>query len=259
MNLPSPKRSFGQNYLVNPSAIAQIVQEALQSSAPEILEIGPGRGALTQALLQDGRRVHAIEMDPEHRQYLETTFQSVKHFKVHQGDALSLPIPSRGPFTVVGNLPYNAATAILTRFLLEDIPWDRLVFMFQKEVGDKLLGEASEKSYGPLSILLQLCADAHVLLQLKAGSFWPVPKIDSVVLSIQPRRPSLTLTERQHLLDWLYISFAHRRKTLRNNWHGQRDEALFMKALAAQGLSDQVRAESLSPSIWAQLAHPRHL
>lgn len=133
MNLPSPKRSFGQNYLVNPSAIEQIVQEALQSSAPEILEIGPGRGALTQALLQDGRSVHAIEMDPEHRQYLETTFQSVKHFKVHQGDALSLPIPSRGPFTVVGNLPYNAATAILTRFLLEDIPWDRLVFMFQKK------------------------------------------------------------------------------------------------------------------------------
>ena len=253
MNLPSPKRSFGQNYLVNPSAITQIVHETLQSSAPEILEIGPGRGALTHVLLQDGRPLHAIEMDPEHRLYLETTFSSIKHFHVHEGDALTLPMPSRGPFTVVGNLPYNASTAILTRFLMEDFPWDRLVFMFQKEVGDKLLGGANEKAYGPLSILLQLCTEAQVLLHLKAGSFYPVPNIDSVVLTMHPRRPSLTFAERSRLLQWLHVSFAHRRKTLRNNWQGHPDEGLFMKALSAAGLSDQARAESLSPAVWAQL------
>ncbi len=255
MSLPSPKRSFGQNYLVNPSAITQIVQETLKSTAPEILEIGPGRGALTEGLLRDGRPVHAIEMDPEHQQYLQATFHSVEHFRIYEGDALTLPMPSQGPWTVVGNLPYNTATAILTRFLLEEIPWERLVFMFQKEVGDKLLGQASEKSYGPLSILLQLCSEARALLHLRAGSFWPQPKIDSVVLSIHPRSTSLSTLQRQQLLRWLHISFAHRRKTLRNNWQGQRDEALFMKKLSSLGISDQVRAESLSPPIWAQLIH----
>lgn len=253
MNLPSPKRSFGQNYLVNPSAIEVIVRETLESPAPEVLEIGPGRGALTQALLRDGRPVHAIEMDPEHHAYLATTLAACPHFHLHQGDAVSLPLPARGPFSVVGNLPYHVATAILTRFLLEEIPWERLVFMFQKEVGDKLLGEASDKAYGPLSILLQLCTQARTLLHLKAGSFWPVPKIDSVVLTLRPRQPSLTLIQRHHLRTWLHVSFAHRRKTLRNNWQGHPHEDRFLRALEAVGVSDQSRAESITPELWARL------
>jgi 16S rRNA (adenine1518-N6/adenine1519-N6)-dimethyltransferase len=181
-----PKKRFGQHFLIQKSAIRTIAEAALAAKAPHLLEIGPGPGVLTEPLLADGRPLWAVDLDPDAIAVLAQRFQGVPHFHQVLGDAVLAPLDFGGPFSVVGNLPYNAATAILTRFLVADIPWERMVFMFQLEVGQKLLGRPGEKEYGPLSILAQLCCRLTRLLKLGPGAFRPAPKVDSAVLLFEP-------------------------------------------------------------------------
>ena len=248
----TPKKRFGQHFLVQKTAIQAIVAAARASAAPALLEIGPGPGVLTAPLLEDGRPLWAIELDTEAVAVLTERFQGVAHFHLCHGDAVTLPLPAGGPFSVVGNLPYNAATAILTRFLVQDCPWERMVLMFQLEVGQKLLGRPGEKEYGPLSVLAQLSCRLTRLLKLGPGAFRPAPKVDSAVLLFEPR-PGLPVAHRKAFLALLHHSFAHRRKTLANNWHGlftaERTQAL----LAAEGLDPAVRAEAVAPAVWLSL------
>ena len=122
-----PKKAFGQNFLVNEGAIRTIVDAALAPSAPRILEIGPGPGVLTERLLANGRPLWAVELDAEACDLLRERFGAQAHFHLLEGDAVRIPLPEGGPWSVVGNLPYNAATPILARFLTEGIPWDRMV------------------------------------------------------------------------------------------------------------------------------------
>ena|GEM_PF-318383 len=209
-----PKKRFGQHFLIQASAIRTIAEAALASRAPQLLEIGPGPGVLTEPLLADGRPLWAVDLDPDAIAVLTQRFQGVPHFHPVLGDAVSAPLGSGGPFSVVGNLPYNAATAILTRFLVADIPWERMVFMFQLEVGQKLLGRPGEKEYGPLSILAQLTCRLTRLMKLGPGSFRPAPKVDSAVLLFEPKAGAPPLARRKALLAFLHLGFSHRRKTL---------------------------------------------
>lgn len=240
------KKAFGQNFLVNEGAIGTIVDAALASPAGRLLEIGPGPGVLTVRLLADGRPLWAVELDPEACDLLRQRFAAHTQFHLLQGDAVGLPLPPGEAWSVVGNLPYNAATPILTRLLAEDIPWDRLVLMFQLEVAQKLMGTPGTKTYGPLSVLAQLCARVTRLAKLGPGSFRPAPKVDSAVLQFDPRPDAPSLTERRALLAVLHRSFAHRRKTLANNWQG----LLTPAALSEAGLDPALRAEGVTPHSW---------
>lgn len=235
------KKAFGQNFLVNEGAIKGIVQAALASPAEALLEIGPGPGVLTERLLADGRPLHAIDLDPEAIALLQGRFGHVPHFHLRLGDAVTAPLPEGPAFAVIGNLPYNAATPILTRLLLEGFPFERMVLMFQLEVGRKLMGGPSTKEYGPLAILAQLCCRLTKLMTLGPGSFRPAPKVDSAVLLFEPRAEAPTLAERKALLALLHRAFASRRKTLSNNL-GPEAEAL--------GLDPRARAEALPPAAW---------
>jgi 16S rRNA (adenine1518-N6/adenine1519-N6)-dimethyltransferase len=187
-----------------------------------------------------------VDLDPEACDLLLDRFASQGHFHLLQGDAVRIPLPEGETWSVVGNLPYNAATPILARLLTEGIPWDRMVLMFQLEVGQKLMGAPGTKAYGPLSILAQLCARLTRLVKLGPGSFRPAPKVDSAVVQFEPLEVAPILTERQALLHVLHRSFAHRRKTLANNWQG----ALTAEALADAGLAPALRAEVITPSVW---------
>ena len=247
-----PKKQFGQNFLIQKSAITAIVKAALESPAPCLLEVGPGPGVLTERLLADGRPLWAVDLDPEAIAVLAQRFQDQPHFQLVQGDAVTVPMPEGGPFSVVGNLPYNAATAILTRFLVEPLPWERMVLMFQLEVGQKLLGLPGEKEYGPLSILAQLTCRLTRLMKLGPGAFRPAPKVDSAVLMFEPR-PGLDVAERKAMLALLHQSFRHRRKTLANNWHGLYASERVQELLAAEGLSPAIRAEGIPPATWLSL------
>lgn len=248
-----PKKRFGQHFLIQKSAIRTIAEAALACRAPQLLEIGPGPGVLTEPLLADGRPLWAVDLDPDAIAVLAQRFQGVPHFHPVQGDAVSAPLDFGGPFSVVGNLPYNAATAILTRFLVADIPWERMVFMFQLEVGQKLLGRPGEKEYGPLSILAQLTCRLTRLMKLGPGSFRPAPKVDSAVLLFEPRLEAPSLARRKALLAFLHLGFSHRRKTLANNWHGRFTPDQAQSLLAARGLPPAIRAEAVPPAVWLDL------
>jgi 16S rRNA (adenine1518-N6/adenine1519-N6)-dimethyltransferase len=241
-----PKKAFGQNFLVNEGAIATIVGAALGSKAPRLLEIGPGPGVLTERLLADGRPLWAVDLDPEACTLLRERFASTPHFHLLQGDAVRIPLPEGGAWSVVGNLPYNAATPILARLLTEGIAWERMVLMFQLEVAQKLMGVPGTKAYGPLSVLAQLCAKLTRLVKLGPGSFRPAPKVESAAVQFEPREDAPSLAERKALLTVLHHSFAHRRKTLANNWQGR----LAGAALTEAGLPSALRAEGLAPAVW---------
>ncbi len=244
-----PKKAFGQNFLVNEGAIATIVSAALASRAARILEIGPGPGVLTERLLVDGRPLWAVDLDPEACDLLRDRFSTQPHFCLLQGDAVRIPLPEGASWSVVGNLPYNAATPILARLLTEGILWDRMVLMFQLEVAQKLMGVPSTKAYGPLSVLTQLCARLTRLMKLGPGSFRPSPKVDSAVVQFVPREDAPSLIERKALLTVLHRSFAHRRKTLANNWQG----VLSAEGLISVGLAPAFRAEVIPPSTWLEV------
>jgi 16S rRNA (adenine1518-N6/adenine1519-N6)-dimethyltransferase len=252
------KKAFGQNFLVSEGAIRTIVGAALASPAGRILEIGPGPGVLTAPLLADGRPLWAVDLDPEAVDLLRGKFADKPNFHILLGDAVQVGFPDageggEGPWSVVGNLPYNAATPILTRFLTEPIPWERLVFMFQLEVAQKLQGRPGEKAYGPLSVLSQLCCRLTRLVKLGPGAFRPAPKVDSAVLQFDPLPDALPLEDRRLLLKLLHRSFGHRRKTLSNNWQGWADAAQAEALLAPLGLSPSLRAEAVPPTAWRGL------
>jgi 16S rRNA (adenine1518-N6/adenine1519-N6)-dimethyltransferase len=194
-----------------------------------------------------------VDLDPEACELLRDRFGHQDHFHLLQGDAVRIPLPEGAPWSVVGNLPYNAATPILARLLTEGMAWDRMVLMFQLEVAQKLMGQPSTKAYGPLSVLAQLCTRLTRLVKLGPGSFRPAPKVDSAVVQFEPREDAPSLYERRALLTLLHRSFAHRRKTLANNWQG----ALPPEALAGAGLAPTLRAEVIPPSVW--LLALRHL
>ena len=246
----TPKKALGQHFLIQRSAIEGIVGAALASPAERLLEIGPGPGVLTEPLLKGGRPLWAVDLDPEACALMEARFGALPAFHVLHGDAVTLPLPAGPPWSVVGNLPYNAATAILTRFLLEPIAWERMVLMFQLEVGQKLMGKPGEKAYGPLSILAQLTTRMTRLMKLGPGSFRPAPKVDSVVLLFEPRPEAPAHALRKALLTLLHRSFAHRRKTLANNWHAWLEADDITALLAAEGLPPAIRAEAVPPRTW---------
>ena len=247
------KKKLGQHFLVQPKAIHLIVEATLASQASALLEIGPGPGVLTEHLLKDGRALWAIELDPEACEQLRMHFGGQPHFHLLEGDAVKVGLPPQSSWSVVGNLPYNAATAILTRFLIEAVPWDRMVLMFQQEVGQKLLGHPGHKNYGPLSVLAQLCARMTPLLKLGPQAFQPPPKVDSMVLLFEPRSSVPLMAEREPLLRLLQRSFAHRRKTLANNWAGMLSENSLTEVLAPLRLSPKLRAEAIAPEDWLHI------
>jgi 16S rRNA (adenine1518-N6/adenine1519-N6)-dimethyltransferase len=248
-----PKKSLGQNFLVNPGAVRRIQEAALACPAEGLLEIGPGEGALTEGLSRDGRPLLAVDLDPEAIELLQSRFGHLPHVSFLLGDAVSVPLPLDRTLSVVGNLPYNAATAILARLLVEDLPWRRMVLMFQLEVGQKILGLPGTKAYGPLSILAQACSRPSRLLKLGPGSFDPPPQVDSAVLLFEPRPEDLPAAERRGFLAFLHRSFAHRRKTRVNNWQGWLEGPQARARLEGAGLGPAIRPEAVTVAQWRAL------
>jgi 16S rRNA (adenine1518-N6/adenine1519-N6)-dimethyltransferase len=252
-----PKKRLGQHFLINQKAIGIICEAALASPAPLIIEIGPGQGALTGLLLKDGRPLWAVDLDADACELLRRRYAGVPHLNILHGDAVSIELPATESLCIVGNLPYNAATAILARFLMEPVPWGRMVMMFQLEVGQKLMGRPGEKDYGPLSVLAQNVADMKTIIKLGPGSFSPPPKVDSIVLAFEPKPGAPGHDERKMMLSMLHRGFSHRRKTIANNWHSPLSAQEIDAICTAAGISPACRAESIPPGKWLEMA--RHL
>ena len=211
--MPRAKRRLGQHFLSDPRILARIADALEVGPADVVLEIGPGPGGLTGALLARGGQVIAIEKD---RDLVPALQQQYPAARIIEGDALEVDwhrIVSP-PFLLAGNIPYNITTPLLEKALLPPFP-ERIVFLVQKEVAERVTAAAGSPEYGALSIGIQLTAKAERLFNVPAGAFQPRPKVDSAVLRLTPFADSpLALAARGSFRSLVVGLFGFRRKQM---------------------------------------------
>jgi 16S rRNA (adenine1518-N6/adenine1519-N6)-dimethyltransferase len=208
-----PRPKLGQHFLNTGSILERIAVAACPIPTDLVIEIGPGRGALTARLLERAARVVAVEIDPLLAEHLRGQFASDTRLEVVQADVLRTDLAQWGPAVIAGNLPYYITSPILTK--LAGTPFTRAVFLIQKEVADRLTAAPGTRSYGFLTVQTALFASARRLFDVKPGAFHPPPKVDSAVVLLEPRAPSIADTK--PFLDFLGHCFHQKRKTIRNN------------------------------------------
>lgn len=248
------RQKYGQHFLTDKNRIAQIVDAAFLLRADEVVEIGPGKGALTQELVSRGlTRFTAVEIDPEMTAYLSTHLPPQAKVRVLQENFLNLDLtvlPAK-PTTFISNLPYLDAAQILNKVLAWPY-FQTAVFMFQKEHAQKILARPGTDFYGPMSIFSQLRARIHLLCRVGRTCFTPPPKVESAVLIFERISPPDVAWVPLHRL--VSRAFLHRRKTLLNALAlGGYDKTAAAKALAALHLMPDIRPEDVSPAQYVQL------
>ena len=213
------RQRLGQHFLIRGSILERIARSACLETEPLVIEIGPGRGALTAHLLARAERVVAIEIDPYLASYLERKFTAKGSLEVVQGDATEIDLIRWGPAVIAGNLPYYAAGAILERVVRLGGGLKRAVFLVQKEAAERAAAAPRSRDYGYFSVALQFFADVELLFDVPPAAFHPPPKVDSAVVRLTPRdrRAELGITDPSAFLDFVSLCFRHKRKTLRNN------------------------------------------
>lgn len=271
MNSPFAKKALGQNFLVDRNAIGMIV-DSIPSSTDLLLEIGPGRGALSFEIYPKAKRFCLLEKD-DHLAFKigeELAARGSKSHQVFHADALEFdwaklwtsanpPLALNTKLTVLANLPYNVATEILFRLLEISPRMERMVLMFQKEVGERIASPPGGSKYGIISVLVQNFFRVQVQQLIKPGSFRPIPKVDSVVLEFYPlAKPVLVFPsagEWERFQNLVRCSFGHKRKTLLNSlqqtlgrlqWHLPKGKADIQNALESCGIELKRRAETLN-------------
>ncbi len=252
-----PKKRFGQNFLRDRNVVEQIIAAAELQNTDRVLEIGPGLGAMTDRMLELVEEVNVMEVDRDLAERMRAREDA--NLRVHEGDALVLewqdllPAP---PYKLVANLPYNISSQILFRILDHRRLLGRLVLMFQKEVGDRLVAAAGTKEYGILSVFCQLWYDIRRVTLVPPGAFHPAPKVTSVVLRFDPLPEArVQIGDEAFFRRVVKGAFAQRRKTLRNSLVGSGfDAACVEAALATSAIDAGRRGETLSLKEFAMLA-----
>jgi 16S rRNA (adenine1518-N6/adenine1519-N6)-dimethyltransferase len=252
--LPRPKKLFGQHFLTDRGVLGRIVESVTPTADDWLMEIGPGRGAMTRLLLASGAHLVAVEIDRQLVPLLRQEFAEEPRFEVVEGDVLDIDLERLlldrhpGPWKMAANLPYNISTPLLFRFIDLRQHFTTFVVMLQREVGDRLTASPGSKEYGALTLLFQLYFDVTREFIVRPGAFHPPPKVDSVVLRFTPLpAPRLPVNE-MAFRKVVKGSFAHRRKTLWNNLRGGTfggDEEL-RQALLSAGIDPTRRAETLN-------------
>ncbi|HVG13719.1 MAG TPA: 16S rRNA (adenine(1518)-N(6)/adenine(1519)-N(6))-dimethyltransferase RsmA [Chitinophagaceae bacterium] len=214
------KKSLGQHFLKDEEVCKRIINELKQCSFTNLVEVGPGGGALTKYILQiEGFHFKAVEIDEEKVQYLISTYPDLKD-KIITGSFLEMEKPFDEPFTVIGNFPYNISTEILFKMLewKEDVQC--MIGMFQKEVAQRIAAKEGSKVYGVTSVLVQAYFDVYYLMDVDETSFNPPPKIKSGVIKLLPRTTEIKMKSGKAFKNLVKTAFQQRRKTLRNACKG---------------------------------------
>jgi len=213
------RQKLGQHFLIRGSVLEHIARVACPQREPLVVEIGPGRGALTARLLARADRVIAVEIDSYLAQNLAQTHAAEPRLEVIEGNALEIDLGQWGPAAIAGNLPYYAATALIERVLDLGARLRWGVFLVQKEVAARITASPGSRDYSYLSVTMQLSADVQMLFEVPPSAFHPPPKVDSAVLRFQPRdrAAELGIADRRDFLRFVSLCFRQKRKTLRNN------------------------------------------
>ena len=245
----SAKKSFGQHFLLDLNITRKIARLAGISAGETVIEVGPGPGGLTRALLEAGADVVAVEKDPRFVPLLEElAAHAPGQLRILNEDALTAALPAGAP--IVANLPYNVGTPLLIGWLTGPLRPRSMTVMFQKEVADRIVAAPGAKAYGRLSVLVQAICEARIVMDLPARAFTPPPKVASSVVQLVPRtdRPSHEIAERLQRLT--AAAFGQRRKMLRSSLRPLGGEAL----CASVGVDPSVRAEDVSVAQYLAMA-----
>jgi 16S rRNA (adenine1518-N6/adenine1519-N6)-dimethyltransferase len=220
-------RRLGQHFLTRKSILDRIADAACGDAAhgdgaPLAIEIGPGKGALTEPLLARARKVIAIEIDPYLVHYLRQKFRDAldqERLVLIEGDVLKTDLDAWGPAVIAGNLPYYITSPILEKIFSLRQPWTRAVFLMQAEVAARLASPPGSRDFGFLSVQAQIHARVETLLPVSRTAFHPPPKVDSAVVLLEPRDAAseLGIADEAAFLRFASAAFRHKRKTLRNN------------------------------------------
>lgn len=210
------KKSLGQHFLKDENISRRIVSSLQEHPFSQLLEVGPGGGALTKYLLTiENIDFKAVELDDEKADYLLKTYPAIEK-KIIRANFLDMDKPFEGRFTVVGNFPYNISTQILFKILEWGDAVECTVGMFQKEVAQRIAAKEGNKVYGVISVLIQAFYDVEYLFDVSEQSFTPPPKVKSGVIRLTPRKEKLVVRSEKDLFLLVKTAFNQRRKTLRN-------------------------------------------
>ncbi len=259
--LPKPKRSFGQNFLVYGNYVRKIVDSAHLSTSTAVVEIGPGRGALTEELVKRAGKVIAIELDRELAAILEAKFKANENFRLLQADALDvdfekLASESGSKPTLIANLPYNISTAILTHLIGHRHCFTELILMFQREVVDRITAEPATSDRGYLTVMVEAYMTVEHLFDVPPTAFRPVPKVWSSVVRMISKEETEFDTDVDLFESLVSNAFRQKRKTLLNNLKQSAavlciDDA--SKLLEMAEIDPSRRAETLNIDEWKRL------
>ncbi len=257
---PRPRKALGQNFLTDRNIITKIIAAAQPAPEDCVLEVGPGRGALTDLLAQRVRRLVAVEFDRDLAAILRQRFSDASHVVIHEQDVLKVdfgPLLGADRFKVVANLPYNISTPVLFRFLEERHRFSKLVVMLQKEVGERLAAPPDCSDYGVLTVLFRQWFEVKREFLVAPGCFHPAPKVESVVISLVPLAQSRVEVGDQSLFERVVkAAFAMRRKTLWNCLKSADllDPPRLEELLAECGIDGRRRGETLDLEEFARLS-----
>ncbi len=252
------RKRFGQNFLTDPNILEKIVKAIAPDTIDKLIEIGPGKGALTDLILSSEVELHAIEIDRDLAAYLREKFANLPNFHLHENDVLkvdfnSLLSPTQ-PTRIIGNLPYNISTPLIFH-LLKYLPGIKdMLFMLQLEVVERMAAKPGSKNYGRLSIMVQYYCQVEKLFNVPPSAFSPAPKVDSAIVKLTPLKQAPdALVSPEELTNLLRQAFAQRRKTLRNNL----SNLISSDELKTLGINPGLRPENLSLNDYVKIC--KHL
>ena len=255
--LPRPRKRFGQHFLRDRAVLARIADALQLTGAETVVEIGPGRGALTDLLVDRARRLVAVEVDRDLAAHLRARYADRPHVEIVEADVLQVELAALagGDFVLAGNVPYYITTPILFHALRAPRP-ARAVYLVQREVAERVAAAPGGKEYGALGVNVQAVARVELLARVPPGAFQPPPQVDSAVIRVTPRDdPVVAADEEARFRGLVQEAFGLRRKQLRRvvrtiaRLDAERAEAV----LAEAGLDPEARPETLSPTDFARL------
>jgi 16S rRNA (adenine1518-N6/adenine1519-N6)-dimethyltransferase len=253
---PFARKRFGQHFLYDSTIIHRIMQLIDPLPGQSVVEIGPGRGALTQPLRKMVQRLQAIELDRDLVPFLRQKCQGLGELSVYNADALTFDFSrlchDAHLLRVVGNLPYNVATPLIFHLFSQAIYISDMHFMLQREVVERMVARPSTAAYGRLSVMTQYYGQVELLFNVNPSAFRPSPKVQSSFVRVRPyRQPPVKVNDEQWFVEIVRQAFSQRRKTLRNALR-----PLFSAAvIEAAGINPGVRSERLTLGDFAELSN----
>jgi len=256
----TPRKRFGQHFLNDSTVLERIIKAFAPKSTDQVIEIGPGTGALTELLLTRLPLLTAIELDRNLIDLLQNKFASDEYGQLNiiQSDVLKIDFDDihlaseeSSKIRLIGNLPYNISTPLIFHLLDHIELFQDMVFMLQKEVADRLAAQPGSRDYGRLSVMTSIHLQSDCLFDVPPSAFTPPPKVNSTIIRMKPRRETFDIENRAVLGKVVTAGFSQRRKTIRNGLKGLVDDHQLEQA----GIAPESRAETIAVQEWVNLAN----